>query len=285
MGTPLSTLTHILGQVFILAYKEDTSTLEAALGKLGPPCAVLRQVHQPGYETYSRSYLCLLNHRAAWEQAAQSQGLTLVVEADFVPVRDMGNLPPSFDPENETLGLAWLYTCAPQVYRVEVGGDGKGYGVGYSTAMVAYVITPRSAQALLDYSDRITADPGPTAYSPWDSGLDYYLSDRGFTNYVPFRNYGEHGGISNPEHRRHKHRQRRLSGAHRADVLHGPLSFSPPYAQGDPWAYYQGRCYGRIKGVARLLLGKYLRPPVLFSAERPLALAWFALRRQLTFRL
>ncbi|WP_008317521.1 hypothetical protein [Leptolyngbya sp. PCC 6406] len=285
LAFPPTSLAAGIGQTFILAYQEETTVLETALGEAGLPCEVLRQVHQPGYDTYSRSFLCLLNHRTAWERATQSDKPTLIVEADFVPVQGIGHLPPAFDPQDDALGIAWLYTCAPQVYRVTP----SGYAVGYSTAMVAYVVTPRSAQCLMDYANEIAQDPGPTAYSPWDSGLDYYLSDRGFTNYVPFRNYGEHGGISNPEHRSHVHRQRRLSGAHRADVLYGPLSFLPPYAQtktgkSSIWVYLQGRCYGRIKGLGRLLLGKYLRIPVLRTAERSLPLAWFALRRQFTLR-
>ncbi len=279
MGHATPPLRHCLSHCFILAYREDTHQLEDTLSELGLSCQVVRQVHQPGYETYSRSYLCLLNHRAAWERVAQGDGLALIVEADFVPVRGMGELPASFDPQDPTLGIAWLYTCAPQVYTVTP----QGHGLGYSTAMVAYVITPRSAQVLLEYGDRIAADPGPTAYSPWDSGLAYYLSDRGFQNYVPFRNYGEHGGISNPEHRQHIHRRRRLSGAHRADVLYGPLCFLPAYAQGSPWRYGQGRLYGRFKGVGRLLMGKYLRWPVLRGDSRPWPLAWFALGRQLTW--
>jgi hypothetical protein len=282
-GTPQ--LAQCVGQTFILAYKEDTANLVSALTQAGLPCEVLRQVHQPGYDAYARSYLCLLNHRAAWERAAQITQPTLVVEADFVPVQGMGRLPVSYNLADESFGIAWLYTCAPQVYRITE----QGYGDGYSTAMVAYVITPRSAEVLLTYADQIAKEPGPTAYSPWDSGLDYYLRDRGFTNYVPFRNYGEHGGISNPEHRKYVHRQRRLSGAHRADVLYGPLSFLPPYAQTSAgtlsrWDYFQGRLYGRVKGLGRLFLGKYLRVPVLRSAEHPCPLAWFALRRQLTLR-
>lgn len=274
-----SHLVDCIGQTFILAYKEDTTVLEKTLKQAGCRCEVLRQVHQPGQEDYSRSFLCLLNHRQAWERALTSARPTLIVEADFVPVRNLGQLPPSFDPSDPDLGIAWLYTCAPQVYRVTQAG----YAVGYSTAMVAYVITARSAQILIDLADEVAKEPGPRAYSPWDSGIDYYLQDRGFTDYVPFRNYGEHGGVPNPEHR-----QNRLSVTHRADVLYGPLSFQPPYAQpaastSPKWDYLKGRLYGRIKGLGRFLLGKYLRIPVLISAERPLPVAWFALRRQLTF--
>lgn len=277
-GKGRSRLIDCIGQTLILAYKEDTSVLETTLQGVGCRCTVLRQVHQPGQAQYSRSFLCLLNHRQAWEKARQATAPTLIVEADFVPVRNFGQLPPSFDPSDPNLGIAWLYTCAPQVYRVTP----TGYAVGYSTAMVAYVITPRSAQCLIDLADEIAQEPGPCAYSPWDSGIDYYLRDRGFIDYVPFRNYGEHGGVPNPEHR-----QNRLSVTHRADVLYGPLSFRPPYAQSETganaaWEYLKGRIYGRVKGLGRFLLGKYLRVPVLISAERPLPVAWFALRRQLT---
>ncbi|MBF2034018.1 MAG: LPS biosynthesis glycosyltransferase [Leptolyngbyaceae cyanobacterium T60_A2020_046] len=269
-----------IGQTYIIACREDTTVLELALRRSGVVAEVLRQSPRPEYAGYSRSFLCLLNHRHAWELASRASQPTLIVEADFVPVKNFGNLPISFDPSNPDLGIAWLYTCAPQVYRILPGG----YATGYSTAMVAYVISPRSARFLMQVADEIALNPGPREYTPWDSGLDYRLRDHGFVNYVPFRNYGEHGGIPNPEHRQNK-----LSPTHRADVLYGPLSFEPFYAREkgvgkpNPLRYLKGRLYGRVKGLGRLALGKYLRIPVLKSAERPLPLAWFALRRQLTF--
>ena len=269
-----------IGQSFIIACREDTTPLEQALKRSGLQCEVLRQAYRPEYAEYSRSFLCLLNHRHAWELASKAAKPTLIMEADFVPVTNFGELPVSFDPDKSNLGIAWLYTCAPQVYRIVKGG----YATGYSTSMVAYVVSPSSARFLMQVADDVAQDPGPGAYTPWDSGLDYSLRDNGFVNYVPFRNYGEHGGIPNPEHRQNK-----LSVTHRADVLYGPLSFQPFYACQDGVGkphfskYLQGRCYGRVKGLGRLLLGKYLRVPVLTSAEQPLPLAWFALRRQLTF--
>lgn len=267
-------------QTFILACREDTTALEHALRRSGIESEVLRQAYRPEYAEYSRSFLCLLNHRHAWELASCAQKPTLILEADFVPVTNFGKLPVPFDPSKSNLGIAWLYTCAPQVYRIVKGG----YATGYSTSMVAYVVSPRSARFLMQVADEIAQNPGPREYTPWDSGLDYSLREHGFTNYVPFRNYGEHGGLPNPEHRKNK-----LSTTHRADVLYGPLSFQPFYAREDGVGkpnlqkYLQGRCYGRVKGLGRLVLGKYLRPPVLKSAEQPLPLAWFALRRQLTF--
>jgi hypothetical protein len=92
--------------------------------------------------------------------------------------------------------------------------------------MVAYVITAKSARLLIALAAQVEKDPGPRTYSPWDSGIEYYLRDNGTRNYVPFRNYGEHGGRPNLEHQQNK-----LSKAHRADVLYGKLAFAPMYAQ------------------------------------------------------
>ena len=267
-------LVDCIGQTLVLAHREDTTQLVSTLSAAGCDCTVLRQTHQPAYAAYARSYLCLLNHRRAWEQALTQDQPTLIVEADFVPVTNLGELPPPFDPSDPHLGIAWLYTCAPQIYTISDGG----YAAGYSTSMVAYVVTAQSAALLLALADDVTQDPGPTAYSPWDSGIEYYLRDRNLTNYVPWRNYGEHGGLPNPEHR-----QNRLSPNHRADVLYGPLAFAPAYSTAE--SVGRARAYARMKGLGRLLLNKYLRWPVLTGSSQPLALLKFALGRQLTFRL
>ena len=260
-----------IGQTLILAYQESTDELTAFLRDVGHCVKVLRQVHRPGYDTYSRSYLCLLNHRQAWSWALQSEQPTLIVEADFVPVTNFGELPPPFDPADESMGIAWLYTCASQIYNI----TDEGYAEGYSTAMVAYVVTPQSAQQLIELAERVQADLGPEIYTPWDSGIEYYLRDRNFHNYVPWRNYGEHGGIPNPEHQTNN-----LSNTHRADVLYGPLAFEPAYGQ-----VLKERAYGRIKGLGRLLLNKYLRGPVIRTSAHPGRLLRFAVGRQLTLRL
>ena len=264
----------------MIAYKEPTEQLEKTLLQAGLPCAIQRQVHRPGYAAYSPSFLCLLNHRAAWEQALRAEKPTLIVEADFVPVENFAELPSPYDPEDSDFGIAWLYTCAPQVYRVINNNHGR-FAQGYSTAMVAYIINARSAQLLIDLAEQVKQDPGPNAYSPWDSGIEYYLRDRGLNNYVPFRNYGEHGGAPNPEHKQNK-----LSKAHRADVLYGKLAFAPIYAQtGETvsrWEWLKGRAYGRIKGLGRLLLLKYLRGEVVKKSDQGNELIKWAIARQLT---
>ncbi len=286
-------LLECIGQTLIVAYKESTEQLTKVLSQFGCDCTVLRQVHQPAYETYSPSFLCLLNHRNAWERALQSDQPTLIVEADFVPVKNFSELPPPFDPSDSQMGITWLYTCASQIYNVSKpnrpGGSSSGFqkfpqrfAQGYSTAMVAYIITAKSAAALLELAAQIERSPGPRAYSAWDSGIEYFLRGAGFHNYVPFRNYGEHGGMPNPEHQQNK-----LSKAHRADVLYGELAFPPMYAcmndQVNRWEWWKVRAYARTKGWGRLLLSKYLRVRVMRKSHQSRELIGFAIARHLTF--
>ena len=276
----MANLAQNIGKTFVIAYKEETEQLVRSLTAEGLTCVVQRQTHKPGYETYSPSFLCLLNHCEAWKMATQSDKPTLIVEADFVPVQNFGTLPLPYNPDDPQLGIAWLYTCAPQIYNVTQTPHGR-FAQGYSTSMVAYIITAQSAQLLIDLAAQIEQNPGPKAYSPWDSGIEYYLRDRGFNNYVPFRNYGEHGGAPNPEHKQNK-----LSKAHRADVLYGPLAFAPIYAQKSAktsrMEWLKGRAYGRTKGIGRLLLLKYLRSEVVQKSAQGDELIKWAITRQLT---
>lgn len=279
-GASKSTLVNSIAQTFVIAYKEPTEQLVTVLSQFGCDCTVLRQVHQPGYETYSPSFLCLMNHRSAWELALRSQKPTLVVEADFVPVSGFAQLPPPFDPADAELGIAWLYTCAAQIYNVSKKELSFPLAQGYSTSMVAYVITPKSARLLIELAAQIEKAPGPRQYTPWDSGIEYYLREHGLRNYVPFRNYGEHGGLPNPEHGKNK-----LSRAHRADVLYNKLAFAPMYATADGRVnhrrWLKTRMYARIKGIGRLLLLKYLRMATVKQSRQASELIWFAIVRHL----
>ncbi|NEQ97146.1 MAG: LPS biosynthesis glycosyltransferase [Cyanothece sp. SIO2G6] len=280
-------------QTLIVACKEDTQKLETALEREALKSEVLRQVHQPQYQTYSRSYLCLLNHCEAWKRASQVQGLTLVLEADFVPVKNMGMLPLPMNPDQADVGIAWLYTCAPQLYSVSA----EGHAQGFSTSMVAYLLTPAGAIALLEMANHIHQSPGPCVYTSWDSEICDFLRKRQLKTFIPLRNYGEHGGRPNPEHQQHG-----LSVEHRADVLFGPLAFTPQYAQpnsasvadsprswlltlGSQWRFLRTRLKARVKGLGRLLLGKFLRLKVARGSSVPTWLLWFAIRRQLSWRL
>lgn len=268
-----------IGKVLIIAYKESTDLLEKTLREEGLTPEVVRQAENPAMQDFSPSYRCLLNHRSAWEKALSGPQPTLIVEADFVPVEGFGQLPLSFPGDRTDLGIAWLYTCASQIYSVSQ----EGYAEGFSTSMVAYIITNHSAEYLMKLADRITDEIGPKKYFSWDSGIDTFLRQHKFKNYVPFRNYGEHGGPPNPEHG-----QNQLSSSHRADILYGKLAFLPMYASED----YGGslKCLGvrlkaRLKGIGRLVTGRYIRLPVLKKSNVPGRLLSFAIRRHLTPRL
>jgi len=264
------TLAQAIGQTFILAYRESIEQLNATLSADGLTCEVLRQRDQSEYQGYASSYRCMLNHQQAWIRAAATSLPTLIVEADFVPVVGFGQLPLPFGLNQPNVGICWLYNCAPQLYSVSP----DGFGEGFSTGLVAYVITPQAGALLCEMVAEVTRLHG-TGYSHFDSTIDHYLRDRNLKNYIPFRNYGEHGGIPNPEHRRHG-----LSGIHRADVLYAPLAFSPAYAEAVPESKIPARIQARMKGLVRLLLGKFLRLKILRNSSSPLRLLRFAIGRQ-----
>lgn len=283
-------LRHAITQTLVIACTESTQLLEDTLVREGLTPSVLRQQPDPQNRHHARSALVLLNHCQAWQKASEHDGLTLVVEADFVPVQGMGALPMPFNPDRCTLGMAWLYTCAAQIYSV----SDAGHANGFSASTVAYVISRQSAIALLSIVDSLGQISEPTLYTAWDCELDRCLRQQGFENFIPFRNYGEHGGRPNPEHKRHG-----LSAAHRADVLYGPLSFTPIYARPTPPAhtaasergksdrvcYLWTRFYARIKGLGRLLLGRFLHSKIMRESSVPLWLIHFAIRRHCCWHL
>jgi len=274
----MSSIKDAIDQTIILAYKEDTHPLETFFLEQKFDCQVIRQKHKTDYKGYSPSYLCMLNHYSAWLQVIASNQPTLICEADFVPVRTLATLPLPYEPSLSDVGIAWLYTCAPQIYNVSP----DNYAIGFSTSMVAYILTPAGAQHLIQLVDQITKHPGPTQYSTWDSNVEEFLRTRGLNGYVPWRNYGEHGGKPNPEHKKAG-----LSPAHRADVLYGPLAFAPLYTAMQPYPGLNVLCSrlkARIKGLGRLALGRYLRLPVLAESTTPLKMLQFAISRQLTLR-
>ncbi|WP_199331569.1 MULTISPECIES: LPS biosynthesis glycosyltransferase [Nostocales] len=267
-------IADVIGRAFIIAYKEQTNLLQTSLINEGLQCEVLRQKHQPQYKNFSPSYLCLLNHLRAWQIAARETQPTLIVEADFVPVVGFGKLPLPFNPNQTDVGMCWLYTCASQVYSVSA----DGYAEGFSVSTVAYIVTPQGAAKLINFAEELMKSLEPNAYSTWDTYLDNFLRRHQLKNYIPFRNYGEHGGLPNLEHSRHG-----LSKTHRADVLYNQLAFMPMYATNhgvDYFTFFSVRIQARIKGIGRLLTGKFLRLPILKRSTVPARLANFAIRRQ-----
>jgi GR25 family glycosyltransferase involved in LPS biosynthesis len=267
-----------ISKVLIIACKEPTQQLEAVFTQEGFECQVLRQEFKPEYEKFSRSYLCLMNHTRAWEIAEKESQPTMIIEADFVPVVGIGKLPLPFNPNQGNVGISWLYTCAPQVYSV----SDEGYAEGFSVSTVAYIVTPKAAKSLGELAVDITEKYGATNYSSWDSTVDTFLRDRKFQNYIPWRNFGEHGGAPNPEHKQNK-----LSKVHRADVLYGKLAFMPIYANSEKsqtMTLFFVRLQARIKGIARVLSGRFLRPQVVQGSSVPKRLVSFALLRHFNWQ-
>ena len=273
-ATNFPQLIESISKILIIAYKESTELLQQYFIQSGFECQVIRQQHQPEYKNYSQSYLVLLNHRTAWEIALKETKPTLIVEADFVPVTNFNQLPLPFSLNQANVGISWLYNCAPQIYSISQ----EGYAEGFSTSTVAYIITPQGANCLIQLADIITQNPGPKVYSSWDSEVDSFLRKNKLKNYIPFRNYGEHGGFPNKEHH-----QNGLTKSHRADVIYDKLAFMPMYAENNFLHFIFIRLKARLKGIARLLLGKFLRFPIIKNSSVSGRLIAFALTRQLTF--
>lgn len=196
---------------------------------------------------YSAQSRCLVNHANAWRLAKESQGPVLVVEADFVPVVGFGDLPMLWDVTEQEGACGWVYSGAPIFYYF----DENGYVRGHSATMVANVFTPGAAEALLGFAEEELANTAVKGdYSPWDVRLGTWLRyKRGIPNYLSFRQYREHGGIPNPEHKKN-----RIVSWHQADVLQGRLSFMPLYAKNGKLRYLVFRA--RARGLYRLLSGK-----------------------------
>ena len=259
-------------RAFIACFREDVSTLQGHLMAQGIATQEMRGTYSRKELAYSPNIRCLLTHRQIWRTCESLEGQTLVVEADFVPVRRFGEcrVPSGW---LERPGFAWLYSVSPTFYRL----DGTGAAIGEGAGTVAYLLSGAVAAAMLEFSEEILAGPDPCAYRLWETEFRTFLRNRkGIPTYVPYRHYGEHGGRPNPEHLRN-----RGFPPHRADCLLGPLAFVPDYAEGQRWRARRVRAAAKIKGFARLALGRAL-PLASYRNEPDPRLIWFAISRLLT---
>lgn len=231
----------------IVAHTEATDALETALGNEGFNVSVIRGPYGPQMASWSRNSLCLVNHTNAWKEARSEDGYSIIVEADFVPVKGFGQLPLPFDENRSPHSLGYLYACGPQVW--DLTGGLRGHAGG----MVAYVVSPVVTQKMLEFASAEILSNRPHLYHAWDSQIGYWLKERGVQSFMPYRNYGEHGGKPNPEHR-----WAGLKATHRADVLWGQLCFLPSYASGSRLRYRMMRLGARTWGLARLFSGRVL---------------------------
>jgi hypothetical protein len=260
-------LRDVITQTIILAHKEDTTQLEQALRKEAFAPQVLRPTYTKQELAYSRTIRCLLNHNSAWTLAREAAGFTLVMEADFVPCVGFGALPLPFEP-SACGGTAWafLYAGGPRFFHTRSDGSLPGH----SACPVAYVISPCVGGWLTDYTrEEFIRNPDLTQYSLWDTQFQWHLMGKGATCFMPWRQYGEHGGLSNPEHqsagigvaKRIRWLGRfGLGRNHHADVLYAPLQFLPLYAQGSHQRFRRTRFEAKLTGLLKLFSNRMAKP-------------------------
>ncbi|HTJ78578.1 MAG TPA: hypothetical protein VL357_06240 [Rariglobus sp.] len=256
-----------IARAFVIAHREDTSRLEAELRLQGIKTHVLRQDPDPHILTFSAQMRCLLNHANAWKRAAESEGLTLFIEADFVPCRGFGGLSLPFDPSlHGELAWCYLYAGGPRIYsRLP-----SGHFLAHACGCVAYVMPPKVARLAHIYTEELRIrHPEWNIYHPWDTEIQWYLMGDGARAFIPRKQFGEHGGHSNPEHaytavgRRPARRLLARAGIgvnHHADSLAAPLAFLPNYSRGRRLLFWRTRAEGRATGMLRFFCGKMACP-------------------------
>lgn len=268
-----ATLRDVTACVYIVAYREDVGELQRALSGEGLRSVVIRPHYSEEERGYSAIVRCLLNHRNAWRECAASQALNMIVEADFVPVRGFARLPVPFDLNRQDRALGWLYACGPVLYDL----DDQGYARGHAAAPVATLLGARTAGVLLEFAEAELSSHDPRDYIPFDTHIRVYLQQRGINSYLPWRHYGEHGGIPNPEHR-----TAGVAATHRADRLYGRLHFLPAYARGSRMRYRGVRLQAWLRGLGRLVLARYVHPRDILRHQgwrRRLGVVWYSVTR------
>jgi hypothetical protein len=220
--------------------------------KEGFLCTIFRGGYSAEQITYTSSIRCLINHANAWQYLSKSDRPLIIVEADFVPVTGFGSLPLPFPLNNSKAQFGWLYSAGSILYGV----NELHFPHGHGNATVAYVATPGAANFLLTFYDKEMQRPDRGQYRLWETHLGIFLRwECGIYNYIPRYQYGEHGGIPNPEHALSKIRH-----WHQADMLWSRLAFMPQYARNQRLRYRLVRIRGWLRGVARLVTLRFFDP-------------------------
>jgi hypothetical protein len=71
---------------------------------------VVRSAYTAAQQRLATSERVLINHTRAWQAIAASGRHGVVMEADFVPVRDFGRLPLPVPADRVSSSLAYLYS-------------------------------------------------------------------------------------------------------------------------------------------------------------------------------
>jgi hypothetical protein len=239
----------------IICYRENVDLLEATLRSQGLDPVIARATYTVDEAKFTNVYKCFLGHRNAWQMAAESDGYTLICEADFVPCAGLAALP-VFWPLEKELAWGYLYQGSPRLIWMTEAGHLRGH----TAPTVAYVVNAAVARLLLKFFEFEMGQYKPTDYFTFESHMQWWAMGQGAEAYIPARHYGEHGGQPNAEHRtigRTIGRIRR-GGVHRADNLQASLAFLPQYANGSRMEYARQRIVSRAYGWARLLTGRWV---------------------------
>lgn len=269
----------------ILAYRENTAELTSVLQHEGFSVETQRASYSESQLEYSRTIRCLMNHRDAWLAASLRQTCTLIVESDFVPCRGMGAMPAPFSPDRHgPLAWAFLYAGGPRIIQIHA----DGYLEGHACCPVAVLVTPGAATILAAFADEELATHDPHKHSLWDTYFQWHAMGKQARCFLPYRNYGEHGGIVNPEHRSAQigwisclpflSRSVFLNN-HHAECLAAPLAFLPTYARGSLWRFHLQRLIAWMIGCVRVIMGRVGAPAQKLSWRTKCRIHWLSVRR------
>ncbi len=253
----------VVQRAIILCYKEGVSALTAALEIENIKVQIQRPVYNQKELLYTNMSRCFLNHVDAWEAASRSAGYTLICEADFVPCRGLKDFPVFWPTANE---YAWGYLYQGSPRLLALMGGWPFYLRGHTAPLVAYVINAPVARMMLKFSELEKSTYQLTEYFTFDAHLQWSVMGQGGLAFIPWRHYGEHGGLPNPEHRS----SGRVfgEGIHHADNLMGPLHFLPPYAEGRVIRYWLIRMRWRALGLARLVARRWIMKTNVYTFSR-----------------
>jgi hypothetical protein len=244
----ISSIKDAVANTYIVSYQEDIEPLSIALREEGLSPIPVRMEYSAEQEKYASILKCMLTHQECWRRASESEGLALIVEADFVPVVGFGDMKVPYESSADSY-LGYLYSCGPQLYDISE----RGFLRGHAGGLVAYLVDSTVANALLDFTEHLLSSHDPTQYRPFDSEIGFYLAKSGINSYITCKMLGEHGGIPNQEHKSWG-----LRKTHRADSLANKLHFLPFYAEGSKLKYRWVRGYARLHGIGRLVYCRYL---------------------------
>ena len=245
----------------VVAHQEDTTNLCRELEQEGFRVTVIKRNYSEQEKTLPRAIKCLLNHSSAWQVVCESSEPALIVEADFVPCKGIASFPMPYCPQEPGPKVAYVYAAGPVAYHIDQNGD----CYGHAATNVAYTVDPEAASLWLELLQEHQASRDFSKYYQWDVEMPVDLRHQKRVRlYISMKDYGEHGGIPNPEHSANG-----ITQWHQAASLMAPLAFMPPYAQGSLLKYKYFRARSRARYVYKYLAGKYFDNWKRFASLKP----------------